>query len=172
MSEFNSCSQLVKDQDKVQDILRNFNESENPLQDMLDTQEWLQGVLADKLPKYNIKPSDIQTKGQMIEWIDRNFDAIMDEYRELKNSVGGMSNGEKAASAVWKKWKSNHDEVQGELISEMTSDDRMEMLMEMIDIWHFILNMFVAMGFKAEDIYLLYMLKNFENYERYTQRDY
>jgi len=172
MSEFNSCANLIKDQEKVQEILNQRESSPDPLQDMLDTQEWLQSVLAEKLPEFNMKPSDIQTKGELVDWIDRNFDAILDEYRELKTSIGGMSNGEKAASAVWKRWKSDHGKLTSELLSEMPDDDRMEMLMEFIDVWHFILNIFVAMGFKSEDIYLLYMLKNYENYQRYTQRDY
>lgn len=172
MAEQNRCADLIKDKSQVKSILEAMNESTNPLQDMLDTQEWLQSVLADKLPEDNIKPSDIETKGQLLDWVDRNFDAIQDEFRELKTSVGGMSRGEKEASAVWKKWKAKHREITGERIDEMSDDDRMEMMMEMIDIWHFILNMFIGMGFKSEDIYLLYMLKNFENYQRYTQRDY
>jgi hypothetical protein len=167
MAEFNRCASLIKDEAKVSEILELLNKSQDPLQDMLNTQEWLQGVLADKLPENNIHPSNIETKGQLIEWVDRNFDAIMDEYRELKNSVGGMSKGEKEASAVWKKWKSNHNSISSERLTDMPDDDRMEMLMEMIDIWHFILNMFIGMGFKSEDIYLLYMLKNFENARRY-----
>lgn len=172
MAEFNSCASLIEDKDSVQEILTKLKESKNPMQDMLDMQNWLQSILAEKLPTYNIKPVDIQTKGQLIKWLDGNFDAIMDEFRELKTSVGGMSNGEKNASAVWKKWKTNHEDMINEKISDMPESDRLEMVMEMIDIYHFVLNMFLALGLTADDIYLLYHLKNLENFKRYTQRDY
>lgn len=172
MAEFNSCASLIKDQDKVREILEKRSNSANPLQDMLDMQNWLQSVLAEKLPKHNIKPFDIETKGQLIKWLDGNFDAIMDEFRELKNAVGGMSKGEKNASAVWKKWKSNHDELINERLDEMTEEDRLEMVMEFVDILHFIFNGMLALRISADDLYLLYHLKNYENYERYTKRDY
>jgi hypothetical protein len=103
----------------------------------------------------------------MVDWMDRNYDAIMDEFRELKNAIGGMSKGEKEASAVWKKWKANHQDISNELISEMPDEDRLEMLFEMIDIWHFMMNKFLALGLTSKDIYILYMLKNAENKRRY-----
>lgn len=172
MAEQNTCAGLVKDQDRVEAIKGKMANSKNPLQDMLNMQEWLQDVLADKLPESNIKPSEIVNKGQMVDWVDGNFDAILDEYRELKTSIGGMSRGEKNASAVWKRWKSDHLDIQHERIVDMSEDDKMEMIMEVIDIYHFVLNIFLGMGMDAEDIYLMYMLKNYENYERYTKRDY
>lgn len=172
MAEFNSCADLIKNNERVEEILAKLKSSKNPLQDMLDMQNWLQTVLAEKLPKHNIKPADIQTKGQLVKWLDGNFDAIMDEFRELKTSVGGMSSGEKNASAVWKKWKSNHDEVINQRLDDMTEEDRLEMVMEMTDIMHFVFNMMLALRINADDLYVLYHLKNYENYERYTKRDY
>ena len=167
MAEYNSCANLINDKDKLNEIENKFDTSSDPLQDMLNMQEWLQTTLAEKLPENNIKPSDIQTKGEMVEWMDRNFDAIMDEFRELKNSIGGMSKGEKAASAVWKKWKSNHTDISNELVSDMPNEDRLEMMFELIDIWHFVLNKLLAMGFTSKDVYTLYFLKNLENQRRY-----
>lgn len=167
MAEYNSCASLVNDDEKMNELVKSFKESPDPLQEMLNMQKWLQSTLADKLPENNIKPDDVKTKGQMVEWMDRNYDAIMDEFRELKNSIGGMSKGEKAASAVWKKWKANHTEISNELIEEMSDEDRLEMLFEMIDIWHFVMNKFLALKMSSFDIYVLYMLKNAENKRRY-----
>jgi|AntRauTorcE11898_2_1112593.scaffolds.fasta_scaffold05499_3 hypothetical protein len=167
MAEYNSCADLIQDKDKVTEIENAFIESDDPLQDMLNMQNWLQTILAKKLPEDNISPDQVKTKGQMVDWMDRNYDAIMDEFRELKNAIGGMSKGEKEASAVWKKWKANHQDISNELISEMPDEDRLEMLFEMIDIWHFMMNKFLALGLTSKDIYILYMLKNAENKRRY-----
>lgn len=168
MAEFNSCAGLIKDEAKLEELNAKFNSASDPLQMMLDMQEWLQTTLAEKLPENNIAPSEIKTKGQLIKWLDANFDAIMDEFRELKNSVGGMSKGEKEASAVWKKWKSNHTKIQSEELDSMSDEDRLEMLFELIDIWHFVLNMFLGMKMSSKDIFVLYMLKNLENARRYN----
>lgn len=167
MAEFNSCASLISDPHLVEEIYK-LSHGKDLLQDMLDMQNKLQTVLAEKLPNRNVKPADIKTKGQMIDWMDGNFDAIMDEFRELKNSVGGMSNGDKAASAVWKKWKSNNEVVRSEQIADMSKEGHLEMLFEMIDIQHFVLNMFLALGLDSKSIHLLYMLKNIENARRYN----
>lgn len=167
MAEFNSCASLVKDKDVLVQLEESYSNSSDSLQDMLDMQEWLQSTLAEKLPDHNIAPSNIMYKGQLVEWIDRNFDAIMDEHRELKNSIGGMSRGEKAASSVWKKWKTDHSKMSNELVSDMAEEDRLEMLFEMIDIMHFVFNMLLGLGMTSKDIYVLYFLKNAENRRRY-----
>lgn len=167
MAEFNSCASLIKDEAKLEELEDKFNSTPDPLQMMLDMQEWLQTTLAERLPETNISPSEIKTKGQLVKWIDSNFDAIMDEFRELKNSIGGMSRGEKEASAVWKKWKSNHTNIQSEELDSMSNEDRLEMLFELIDIWHFVMNMFLGLKMDSKDIFILYMLKNAENLRRY-----
>jgi hypothetical protein len=120
------------------------------------------------LPDRNIKPADIQNKGQLVDWIDRNFDAIQDEFRELKTSIGGMSNGEKAASSVWKAWKADNANQRAMTIDSMTEEDRLEMVFEMIDIMHFVVNMLLALKIESKDLYVLYMLKNLENARRYN----
>lgn len=167
MAEFNSCASLIEGENlnKVLDML---NQSPDLLQDMLDMQNKLQTTLAQKLPEHNIAPSDIQTKGELVSWVDSNFDAIMDEFRELKNAIGGMSNGEKAASAVWKKWKANHGVMQNEKLDDMSKEDKLELMFECIDIWHFVMNLFLGLKLDSKDIYTLYMLKNFENLNRYN----
>lgn len=168
MAEFNSCASLVKDSTVVEQILEQYEASRDPLQDIMDMQNKLQTVLAEKQPEFNIKPSDIETKGQLVKWVDGNFDALMDEFRELKNAIGGMSKGEKAASAVWKKWKSDHGTIINEKLVDMSEDDRLEMLMEVIDGLHFYVNIMIATGMSSKDVYLLYFLKNFENSRRYN----
>jgi len=165
MSEFNRCAQLYSPE-SVAAARKVFADSTKPFQGMLNLQNELQLQLQEKLP-HNIPPSDIKTKGELIDCLDKNFDAIMDEFRELKTSVGGMSKGEKAASAVWKSWKSDNQKLRGNYLIDMSEEDRLEMKFEMVDIFHFIMNMATAVGLDYEELFVLYLLKNSENANRY-----
>jgi hypothetical protein len=164
--EFNACAKLF-DSELVQKLQDSYSTNTKPLQTMMQLQNQLQLHLQDKLP-HNLPPSKVKTKGELIDCLDANFDAIMDEFRELKTSVGGMSNGDKVASAVWKRWKSDNLKMRSELISDMSEEDRLEMKFEMIDILHFVMNMASALGISYEELYVLYMLKNKENFRRYN----
>ena len=133
MAEFNSCASLIKDKSKLDELTDMYAKSLDPFQEILDMQKMLQSMLADKLPDRNIHPDDITTKGQLVDWLDKNFDAMMDEFRELKTSIGGMSNGEKAASSVWKSWKSDNINQRNSAIDSMSEEDRLEMSFELVD---------------------------------------
>lgn len=166
MAEFNQCAQLF-DKKTVDRLRDSFDVNTKPFNQLINTQDILQKVLQSKFP-HVIAPSEVKTKGELIDCLDANFDAIMDEFRELKNSVGGMSRGEKAASSVWKRWKTNNLDMRAELLSDMSEEDRLEMKFEMIDIMHFILNMLSALDITYEELFVLYMLKNNENLNRYN----
>lgn len=167
MAHFNECSQLIEGADKAEaryvGILKN---QADPLQIMLDMQKSLQARLAKDKPSTNIHPDDLETAGEVLTWLRNQKDYIDDEFRELLTSLGGMSNGEKAASAVWKPWKSDHVEKFSTNIRDLSEKDQLEIKFEMIDILHFVLNMFMALGLDAEEIFKLYFLKNAENFAR------
>lgn len=163
--EFNACAKLY-DKGAVERQVQSFQVNTKPFNTILETQNRLQLQLHEKFP-HNLPPSKVLTKGELIDCLDANFDAIMDEFRELKNSVGGMSRGEKAASAVWKRWKTDNLKMREELISDMSEEDRLEMKFEMIDILHFVCNMLTALDISYEELFVLYMLKNKENANRY-----
>ena len=167
MPHFNECSQLIEGADKAQneywDIL---GDEKDPLQVMLDMQKSLQVRLAKDKPEYNRHPDDLATAGEVVDWLRNQKDYIDDEFRELLTSLGGMSNGEKDASAVWKPWKSQHGERRETLITDLSPQDQLEIKFEMIDILHFVLNMFQGLGLTAEEIFKLYYLKNQHNFER------
>lgn len=167
MPHFNECSQLIEGSDKAQneywDIL---GDEKDPLQVMLDMQKSLQVRLAKDKPEYNRHPDDLATAGEVVDWLRNQKDYIDDEFRELLTSLGGMSNGEKDASAVWKPWKSQHGERRETLITDLSPQDQLEIKFEMIDILHFVLNMFQGLGLTAEEIFKLYYLKNKHNFER------
>ncbi|QPI13818.1 dCTPase [Serratia phage 4S] len=167
MAHFNECSQLIEGADKAEaryvGILKN---QADPLQIMLDMQKSLQARLAKDKPEYNMHPDNLAKAGQVVDWLRNQKDYIDDEFRELLTSLGGMSNGEKDACAVWKPWKGSHAERRETLISALSDKDQLEIKFEMIDILHFVLNMFMALGLDAEEIFKLYFLKNAENFAR------
>lgn len=168
MAHFNECSQLIAGADKAEaryaGIVR--QSGGDPLQVMLDMQKSLQVRLAKDKPEHNAHPDELQTAGQVLDWLRNQKDYVDDEFRELITSLGGMSNGEKAASAVWKPWKADHAAKRNTKISEMSDKDQLEIKFEMIDILHFVLNMFQALGMDADEIFKLYFLKNAENFAR------
>ncbi|AEO97018.1 dCTP pyrophosphatase [Salmonella phage vB_SenM-AKM_NP4] len=167
MAHFNECSQLISGNEKAENAYYDaVNAGIDPLQVMLDMQKSLQVRLANDKPDYNRNPDDLAKAGEVVDWLRNQKDYIDDEFRELLTSLGGMSNGEKAASSVWKPWKAQHAELRNRLISEMSSKDQLEIKFEMIDILHFVLNMFQGLGMSAEEIFKLYYLKNAENFER------
>ena len=167
MAHFNECSQLIEGVDKAEsryfDVLKN---QQDPMQIMLDMQRSLQTRLALDKPGTNMHPDELAQAGDIVDWLRNQKDYIDDEFRELLTSLGGMSNGEKAACSVWKPWKSDFVAKQETYIKDMSDKDQLEIKFEMIDILHFMLNMFIALGMDSEEIFKLYFLKNAENFAR------
>lgn len=167
MAHFNECAQLIEGVDKAALAYDNsIIKGTDPLQVMLDMQKSLQVRLAEDKPGTNAHPDELECAGDVVQWLRNNKDYIDDEFRELLTSLGGMSNGEKAASAVWKPWKADHVLRQDTRIADLSPADQLEIKFEMIDILHFMLNMFMALGMDAEEIFKLYFLKNKENFDR------
>lgn len=169
MAHFNECSQLVKDKKQLAEIGEQYSDlleqQVDPLQIMLNMQKSLQVRLANDRD-YCYHPDKLATAGDVVAWMREQKDCIDDEFRELLTSLGEMSRGDKDASAVWKKWKGRYTEAQAKPISEMSPEDQLEIKFEMIDILHFVLNMFAGLNMSAEEIFKLYYLKNAENFAR------
>lgn len=169
MAHFNQCSQLATDESYKKaedDYLLTLGHGGNPLDVMISMQKSLQSKLAEDKPKMNQHPDDLDTAGKIVDWMRIQKDCIDDEFRELLTSLGGMSSGEKDASGVWKAWKSNNLEKRNTKISDLSDEDQLEIKFEFIDIVHFVLNMALALGLDAKEIYKLYYLKNAENFKR------
>lgn len=172
MAHFNQCSQLIKDVDVATTMYHNHLDSGlDPLQTMMNMQHSLQVKLAQEKPKYNQHPDNLDTAGKVLDWLRAQDDSIADETRELYTALGGMSNGEKAASAVWKPWKSDHEKMRNTPISELSPEDQLEIKFELIDQLHFFLNKFMALGMSSKEVFELYYLKNKENFAR-QERNY
>ncbi|BBC78073.1 dUTPase [Escherichia phage EcS1] len=168
MAHFNECSGLIAGADKAKEVYYStlVQEHKDPLQVMLDMQKSLQVRLAEDKPFTNRHPDSLETAGEVLNWLRDQKMCIDDEFQELITSLGEMSRGDKDASAVWKKWKARHIEANAKKISNMTNADQLEIKFEMIDIMHFVLNMFMALGMDSKEIFELYYLKNAENFAR------
>lgn len=167
MSEFNSCAGLVSDETMSKAGVaysEAITSGKDPLQVMLDMQKGLQVALADKF-EWVPHPDKLETCGEILDWMKLWDDAIDDETRELYVALGGMSNG-KDASAITKVWKKNHGEARARKFADLSDDDKIEIAMELIDIWHFVLIKMLGLGLTAKDIFKLYYLKNAENFAR------
>ncbi|QPB12329.1 hypothetical protein [Providencia phage PSTCR6] len=169
MAHFNVCSTLVNEE-SVKSAERSYARCletfTDPLSVMLDMQKSLQVYLAENKPEHNKHPDELKTCGEILAWLRNQDDYIADETRELYTSLGGMSNGEKAASAIWKPWKTDHAKMQNTLFSDLSEEDQLEVKFELIDQFHFFMNKFIALGMDAKEIYELYYLKNAENFDR------
>lgn len=169
-SGFNSCAHLVNGDDlKVVNELYDqlLVDGVDPLQKMMDMQLFCQRALADKFPERGVDPTKIETIGDIYEWSRAMDGAIDDERREFYTSLGGMSNGEKAASSVWKHWKAQRDEMQSKKFTDLTESDQLECMFELIDQLHFFMCHFFPLGMTSRDIFVMYYLKNMENLKRY-----
>lgn len=167
MAHFNECAQLVDGIDAARQESENIRcNGEQYLDIMMAMQQSLQTKLAIEKPEMNLNPQGLDTAGKVVDWMRTQKDCIDDEFRELLTSLGGMSGGEKDASGVWKAWKANNLEKRATLIKDLSPEDQLEIKFELIDIWHFFLNMNVALGMDSQEIFELYFLKNKENFDR------
>ena len=169
MGHFNECAQLVNSETlrpATQAYIDAKENGEDPLDVMLDMQRSLQVRLAKDKPEFNKDPNSLETAGEVLDWLKDQDDSLADETRELYTALGGMSNGEKNAQAVWKKWKSQHGELRKVKISDMSPEDQLEIKFEIVDQFHFFLNKLMALGLDAQSLFELYYLKNAENFAR------
>ena len=172
MSEFNSCATLItENQDKIDRISNEYQERvrsthATPMQHMLNMQEDLQKVYTAKHGRCPA-PSEVTTKGELLDSLFDMKQAYDDEFRELIEAVHGMSRPASERSSGWKKWKGDYDKIRAEGINEnLTDDDIVERDMEMIDSFHFFLNKLLLLGIDEEKLYVYYNLKNKENHDR------
>lgn len=171
MAEFNSCASLVED-DKYQFAAEVYDnllaEGKDPYQLMLDMQNSLQEQLSDKYPERAKRPMELKNIGEIYDWIRDQKTAIDDEFAELISALPGMNMDEKDRSAIWKKWKKSNPEIRQKKVEDLTKEELLELLFEKIDIVHFDMNVELALRMNAKDRFVLYYLKNAENFRRYN----
>lgn len=173
--EFNSCAHLL-DSTKYQEAIDHYrallSNGKDPLAEMMNFQKASQNNLAELYPDRCISPDNLVTVGQRVDWLKDQKEAFDDEFRELIEAIAGMSKEEKDRSAVWKKWKSKYHAIRNEPYHTHSQEDQLEAKFEAIDKLHFFMNMLFAVDLSAEEIFVLYYLKNKENFDRWNNRGY
>lgn len=172
MAEFNSCASLINDE-KIKECNKLYedllSEGKDPLDVMLNAQNSLQEHLS-KTVEGNKKPADLKTIGEIYDWLRDNKIALDDEFREVVDALPGMNLPEKDRSALWKKWKTNHLKLRQKDISELESNELKELKFELIDMWHFFMNMMLGLRISSKELFIYYYYKNLENIRRYNSK--
>ena len=172
MAEFNSCASLINDE-KIKECNKLYedllSEGKDPLEVMLDAQNSLQEHLS-KTVEGNKKPADLKTIGEIYDWLRDNKIALDDEFREVVDALPGMNLPEKERSALWKKWKTNHLKLRQKEISELEPNELKELKFELIDMWHFFMNMMLGLRISSKELFIYYYYKNLENIRRYNSK--
>lgn len=168
MSEFNKCAALVNTKDLLAAetmYASLLNSNKDPMQALLDLQNSLQEDISEKHGRVPA-PKKIKTKGELYQFVLDQKIAIDDEWREMVEAIAGMSLDPKDRSALWKKWKKQYGEVRAGLTEDLSPEDRLELMFEAIDICHFWNNVLLALDIDAKTMFVLYFLKNAENFSR------
>lgn len=139
MNSENKCSQL-------------FNEDipklPNPVVDMFKMQLSLQNHLAKKGRAVNYETASFKERVDDISVQWRNMNMEMTELLER---------------LPWKEWKSYSPE---QLANFESDEAKLETFYEFIDVWHFFMNIGLALGIDGETFEKLYITKNKENFDR------
>lgn len=172
MAEFNSCANLINDE-KIKECNKIYSdllsEGKDPLEYMLNAQNSLQVHLSETV-EGNKCPDDLSKIGEIYDWLRDNKIALDDEFREVVDALPGMNLPEKERSALWKKWKANHLKLREKDISELELNELKELKFELIDMWHFFMNMMLGLRISSKELFTYYYYKNLENIRRYNSK--
>jgi hypothetical protein len=104
----------------------------------------------------------LKTKGRGMDYHSASFEErVADITRQWRNINCEMA--ELIERLPFKEWKNYTPEQKAGFTSE---EHRLEVLYEYIDIWHFIMNIGLALGVNGETFKKLYATKNKENIDR------
>lgn len=145
---FQQCAHL-----KIND---EYLKTNKPLELLFEAQKELQ----EKYLGYDFNKMRESLKS-MKEFIDINYQADMDEWREFYNAMGG-----KDGSAFWKKWKSKHNKVLEKSFDNLSIDEKKEIWFELVDRLHFFINLCLLVDLKPDMLFNMYLSKRNENINR------
>jgi hypothetical protein len=89
-------------------------------------------------------------------WLKKFHECMAKELEELEELL------------PWKHWSSA--EIGEEIYPQRSSEERIhELMIELVDIWHFLMSSFMCVGMGPKELYNLYLAKNEVNFERQLQ---
>lgn len=148
MKNFQSCASLPVDTTR-------YTRSNEPLRELFEMQ------LQSQREVYHTDFLKMQERlGDVREYLDWNYHAIQDELREFFTALGGIDTH---GNAIWKPWKKAFTEAQNKPLIELTDNEVLELWYELVDVFHFFINMCLAVGLKPETLFNLYCAKSTEN---------
>lgn len=140
VNQENTCSHLVG------------NETKTPtIQEMFQMQKDLQIFYASR--GQAVCP-ETSTPKERVDEITRQWRNLTLEFAELLERL------------PFKEWKSYTPE---QIQESLSGDNLLETKFEVIDMWHFFMNIALMLGMTGEEFSQLYFLKNKENYDRQSR---
>lgn len=138
----------MNNENKCADLFADCPKLTNPVVDMFNMQASLQKHLADKgrAVDYDTASFHERVKDISIQWRNMNM-----EMTELLDRL------------PWKEWKTYTEAQKAGFISE---EDKLETYYEYIDVFHFFMNVGLALGIDGDTFEKLYITKNKENFDR------
>lgn len=122
--------------------------------DPVELQRELQAMVREKMPTWlheRIATEQCETYGELVAVMRGNVENVHMEMAEVLESL------------PWKYWKHTHVEHLGESVSH---EHRMELLFEIADALHFLINMVIAVGGTWDDLMRVFYAKQLENRRR------
>ncbi len=119
--------------------------------DPITLQTELQRVIAQHRPEGLVQTGRVETYGELLKRVRFNREAMDDEWAEIMSML------------PWKEWKTYVSRGPGDPISE---EDRRELAFEVVDMFHFLLNLCIALGVDWQLLLDIYLTKNRENHRR------
>lgn len=142
----NSCSDLQVERKEYPEFDKIFN---------------MQKILQESTYGYKFKDMTLK---EIVDFWFMNKHAMDDEQSEMFDALGGVHDG--IGNAVWKPWKADNAFTKNMGMENLSERDRKELLMEIVDMFHFFMNYAVSVGFNGSDIANAYVAKNEENVRR------
>lgn len=132
-----------------------------PTGDMLELMMGNQEIMQTNTYGYDYNKMNL---ADLKDYLMMNNHALVDELHEMLDAVGGINDG--IGNAVWKPWKSAHDDAKFMHINDHTINDRKELIFEVADILCFFMNIPIALGISPQELFNVYMAKAKENQNR------
>lgn len=121
----------------------------------------LQKTIQEKTYGYDFKSMSLK---QVVDFWLMNKHALEDELSEMFDALGGINHG--IGNAVWKPWKKENALTCSMGVDSLSEPDRVDLLMEYVDVLHFFINFGVSIGFTGKEVANAYISKNQENIKR------
>lgn len=148
-NEDNNCSHLDVQQESYPEFDKIFE---------------MQKILQESTYGYEFQD---MTMRETVNFLLMNKHALEDEMSETMDAVGGIHDG--IGNAAWKPWKAKNKDTDNMSVLTLSQRDRQELLMEIVDQFHFFMNQAIACGFTGSEIANAYVAKNAENVRRQVE---